>query len=202
MFSGEVMPVKQMRLWQQALPQTKLINLYGPSEITCNCTWYPVEREFQDGEVIPAGRLTEEPYFFLMRREQTLQNPVRPVKSVLPVSLWLMGIITTKRKQLEDLSQEQFRAKQETQDFTVQVILGILARMRIFILPDEKISRSSIWVTGSNLRKSKEHLRSLTEFQDAAVCSIQNAISSWDFIPVTWMRRKFIRNSSVSFQSI
>lgn len=56
MFSGEVMPVKQMRLWQQALPQTKFINLYGPSEITCNCTWYPVEREFQDGEVIPAGR--------------------------------------------------------------------------------------------------------------------------------------------------
>ena len=28
MFSGEVMPVKQMRLWQQALPQTKFINLY------------------------------------------------------------------------------------------------------------------------------------------------------------------------------
>ena len=56
MFSGEVMPVKQMRLWQQALPQTKFINLYGPSEITCNCTWYPVQREFQDGEVIPAGK--------------------------------------------------------------------------------------------------------------------------------------------------
>lgn len=52
------------------------------------------------------------------------------------------------------------------------------------------------------LEKSKEHLRSLTEFQDAAVCSIQNAISSWDFIPVTWMRRKFIRNLSVSFRSI
>ena len=56
MFSGEVMPVKQMRLWQQALPQTEFVNLYGPSEITCNCTWYPVQREFQDGEVIPAGK--------------------------------------------------------------------------------------------------------------------------------------------------
>lgn len=56
MFSGEVMPVKQMRLWQQALPQTEFVNLYGPSEITCNCTWYPVQRGFQDGEVIPAGK--------------------------------------------------------------------------------------------------------------------------------------------------
>ena len=56
MFSGEVMPVKQLRLWQQALPHTKFVNLYGPSEITCNCTWYPVEREFQDGETVPAGR--------------------------------------------------------------------------------------------------------------------------------------------------
>lgn len=66
MFSGEVMPVKQMRLWQQALPQTKFINLYGPSEITCNCTWYPVEREFQDGEVIPAGRAFDGRTVFLL----------------------------------------------------------------------------------------------------------------------------------------
>lgn len=66
MFSGEVMPVKQMRLWQQALLQTKFINLYGPSEITCNCTWYPVEREFQDGEVIPAGRAFDGRTVFLL----------------------------------------------------------------------------------------------------------------------------------------
>ena len=66
MFSGEVMPVKQMRLWQQALPQTKFVNLYGPSEITCNCTWYPVEREFQDGEVIPAGKAFDGRTVFLL----------------------------------------------------------------------------------------------------------------------------------------
>lgn len=66
MFSGEVMPVKQMRLWQQALPQTRFVNLYGPSEITCNCTWYPVEREFQDGEVIPAGKAFDGRTVFLL----------------------------------------------------------------------------------------------------------------------------------------
>ena len=66
MFSGEVMPVKQMRLWQQALPQTEFINLYGPSEITCNCTWYRVQREFSDGEVIPAGKAFEGRTVFLL----------------------------------------------------------------------------------------------------------------------------------------
>lgn len=55
-FSGEVMPVRQLRLWQEALPGTEFVNLYGPSEITCNCTYYPVERKFEDSEKLPIGR--------------------------------------------------------------------------------------------------------------------------------------------------
>ena len=35
MFSGEVMPIKHLQIWQAALPQTEYVNLYGPSEITC-----------------------------------------------------------------------------------------------------------------------------------------------------------------------
>ena len=38
MFSGEVMPVKHLNLWRQALPDALYVNLYGPTEITCNCT--------------------------------------------------------------------------------------------------------------------------------------------------------------------
>ena len=55
MFSGEVMPVKQLRLWQQALPEASFVNLYGPTEITCNCLYYPVERIFSDDEKLPLG---------------------------------------------------------------------------------------------------------------------------------------------------
>ena len=55
-FSGEVMPVRQLRMWQEALPDTAFVNLYGPTEITCNCTYYPVKRIFADGEKIPIGR--------------------------------------------------------------------------------------------------------------------------------------------------
>lgn len=56
MFSGEVMPPKQLRLWQAALPEAEFVNLYGPTEITCNCTYYPIKRVFSDNEKLPLGK--------------------------------------------------------------------------------------------------------------------------------------------------
>ncbi len=56
MFSGEAMPPKQLRIWQEALPDAEFVNLYGPTEITCNCTFYRVKRKYDDKEKIPAGR--------------------------------------------------------------------------------------------------------------------------------------------------
>ena len=31
------------------------VNLYGPTEITCNCTYYIVDREFAENETLPIG---------------------------------------------------------------------------------------------------------------------------------------------------
>lgn len=56
MFSGEVMPVKQLQIWQEALPNTKFVNLYGPTEITCNCTYFVINRRFELDEKIPIGK--------------------------------------------------------------------------------------------------------------------------------------------------
>lgn len=56
LFSGEVMPVKQLLIWQKALPETEFVNLYGPTEITCNCTYYPIRKTCSEEEVIPVGR--------------------------------------------------------------------------------------------------------------------------------------------------
>ena len=54
-FSGEVMPVKHLNLWREALPDAMYVNLYGPTEITCNCSYYVVDREFALGESLPVG---------------------------------------------------------------------------------------------------------------------------------------------------
>ena len=55
-FSGEVMPPKQLTRWQAALPNATFVNLYGPTEITCNCTYHVIDRTYARGEVIPMGK--------------------------------------------------------------------------------------------------------------------------------------------------
>lgn len=55
MFSGEVMPVKVLNYWREKLPEVMFVNLYGPTEITCNCTYYIVDREFSIRETLPIG---------------------------------------------------------------------------------------------------------------------------------------------------
>ncbi len=55
MFSGEVMPNKVLNYWRNKLPDVKYVNLYGPTEITCNCLYYKVDRPFSDEEALPIG---------------------------------------------------------------------------------------------------------------------------------------------------
>ena len=55
MFSGEVMPVKALNYWMNALPNTEFVNLYGPTEITCNCTYYIIDRVYDLDERLPIG---------------------------------------------------------------------------------------------------------------------------------------------------
>jgi acyl-coenzyme A synthetase/AMP-(fatty) acid ligase len=54
-FAGEVFPTKQFNYWKRKLPQTKFANLYGPIEITLDCTYFIVDRDFEDNEPLPIG---------------------------------------------------------------------------------------------------------------------------------------------------
>ena len=57
LFSGEVMPMRHLRTWMERLPEALFVNLYGPTEITCNCTYHIVDRarEYEDG--LPLGEV-------------------------------------------------------------------------------------------------------------------------------------------------
>lgn len=55
MFSGEMMPIKQLNQWRSYYPDAMFVNLYGPTEITCNCTYYIVDREYSEEEKLPMG---------------------------------------------------------------------------------------------------------------------------------------------------
>ena len=54
-FAGEVMPNKHLNYWRKHLPNCRYANLYGPTEITVDCTYYEVKRMFTDSEPLPIG---------------------------------------------------------------------------------------------------------------------------------------------------
>lgn len=66
MFSGEVMPIKQYHIWKDYLPHAMYVNLYGPTEITCNCTYHIIREEYELGEVIPIGKPFRNEKVFLL----------------------------------------------------------------------------------------------------------------------------------------
>ena len=76
LFSGEVMPVHHLNIWRQFLPEAMYVNLYGPTEITCNCTYYVIDREFEPGETIPIGSpFQNEKVFLLDEADRLLTEP-------------------------------------------------------------------------------------------------------------------------------
>lgn len=53
---GEALQARQLNIWRRALPQVQYVNVYGPTEVTVDCTCYFIDREFADHEVIPIGK--------------------------------------------------------------------------------------------------------------------------------------------------
>ena len=72
MFSGEVMPVKVLDYWRTHIPEARYVNLYGPTEITCNCTYHLIEGSLEDDSVIPIGRAFRNTSVFLLDEEGTV----------------------------------------------------------------------------------------------------------------------------------
>lgn len=54
-FAGEVFPMKHLNRWRRALRDATFVNLYGPIEITVDCTYFVVDRDFHDDETLPIG---------------------------------------------------------------------------------------------------------------------------------------------------
>ncbi len=54
LFAGEQMPVPQINRWIQAFPGVLFSNLYGPTEITVDCTAYTFHEPY-DGDILPIG---------------------------------------------------------------------------------------------------------------------------------------------------
>lgn len=57
-FGGEAVPVPAMRAWQEAAPNCAIWSLYGPTELTIACTYYPYLRHNEpDLPIMPLGKV-------------------------------------------------------------------------------------------------------------------------------------------------
>ncbi len=76
MFSGEMMPIKQLNQWRNYYPDAMFVNLYGPTEITCNCTYYILDREFSEEDRLPMGyAFANERVFLLDDEDKEITKP-------------------------------------------------------------------------------------------------------------------------------
>ncbi len=82
---GEAMLAKHLNVWKKALPYVKYTNLYGPTEITVDCSYYPIDREFEDYEAIPIGKACDNKEIIL------LDEKLNPVKQGEPGEICVRG---------------------------------------------------------------------------------------------------------------
>ncbi|MBC8533750.1 amino acid adenylation domain-containing protein [Yeguia hominis] len=79
LFSGEVMPLRHLRSWMEHLPKARFVNLYGPTEITCNCTYHEIDRTRDYASGIPIGSaFPNEDVFLLDAEEHRITSPDTP----------------------------------------------------------------------------------------------------------------------------
>lgn len=71
-FCGEVMPNKQLNQWRNVYPYAEFTNLYGPTEVTEVCTYFPVVRSFSDEESLPIGFPCENSDVFVLNEADEL----------------------------------------------------------------------------------------------------------------------------------
>ena len=80
-FSGEVMPIKHLNKWRETYPDAMFVNVYGPTEITCNCTYYIVDREFELDDVLPMGGAFPNERVFLLDDKNRIIDASEPNKT-------------------------------------------------------------------------------------------------------------------------
>ena len=77
MFSGEVMPVKALNYWIDNVPDALYVNLYGPTEITCNCTYFVINGKQDEWKALPIGKPFRNTRVLLLdeKREKLVTKP-------------------------------------------------------------------------------------------------------------------------------
>ena len=81
------MPIRQLNAWRAYYPDAMFVNLYGPTEITCNCTYHILDRDYAEDETLPIGKAFPNEHVFLLSEDgYEIKNEQSYTKGELCVS--------------------------------------------------------------------------------------------------------------------
>ena len=74
-FGAETFQVKHLNRWMDEYPDARFINLYGPTEVSDTCTWFEIDRRFEDDDLIPIGYSCRNKDCFLLDEGKLVTAP-------------------------------------------------------------------------------------------------------------------------------
>lgn len=74
-FGAESFQTKHLNRWMDEYPDARFINLFGPTEVTDTCTWYEINRRFEDDELLPIGKSCTNKECFLLDEGKIVTEP-------------------------------------------------------------------------------------------------------------------------------
>jgi D-alanine--poly(phosphoribitol) ligase subunit 1 len=72
LFAGEAMSNKHLNYWRERYPNAIYSNLYGPTEITVDCTYFIVDRKFNDDDPLPIGKACKNTQILILSEDNLL----------------------------------------------------------------------------------------------------------------------------------
>jgi amino acid adenylation domain-containing protein len=100
-FAGEVFPTQKFNYWRRMLPEAAFVNLYGPIEITLDCTAYRIERALADSEPIPIGYPCRNTDILILKEDDTPAAPGEEGELCVRGSSLAMGYYNNPEKTAE-----------------------------------------------------------------------------------------------------
>ncbi|MDP4276041.1 MAG: amino acid adenylation domain-containing protein [Bacteroidota bacterium] len=97
-FAGDVMHNKHLNYWRNYLPDCRYVNLYGPTEITVDCTYYEVKRAFSDDEPLPIGYACKNTHILILTENGEMAKPGEQGELCVRGSSLALGYYNDKEK--------------------------------------------------------------------------------------------------------
>lgn len=100
-FAGEVFPTPKYNYWHKMLPTAQFTNLYGPIEITVDCTYYIIDHDIADDEEIPLGYSCNDADVFILNDRDVIADINEEGEICVRSSSLAMGYYNDEKNTLE-----------------------------------------------------------------------------------------------------